>query len=250
VNFVLVHGAWHGAWCWKKVVPELERLGHTVSTPDLPGLGDDPTPAASVTLGDYATRIAAVLDAHPEPSILVGHSMGGMAISAAAELRPEKILRLVYLCAFLPRSGESLLTLEELNPDPRVPPHIRPDKEGFTAMIALNAVEEVFYHDCSPEDIAGAKARLRPQSFLPLKAPVTLTGRKFGRIPRTYIECTEDRAIVIVFQRLMHRLSPCDDVVTLATSHSPFLSAPERLAAALSNLDAQPAPDAGRRSQS
>jgi pimeloyl-ACP methyl ester carboxylesterase len=245
VNFVLVHGAWHGAWCWKKVVPELTRRGHTVAAPDLPGLGDDRTPAGGVTLEDYAKRIAMVLDAQPERSVLVGHSMGGIAISAAAELRPEKILRLVYLCAFLPRDGESLLMLEERNTDPRVPPHITPDKDHFTATIDPDAVGQLFYHDCSPGDAAFAKSRLRPQSFLPLKAPVTLTSVNFGRVPRTYIECTEDRAIVIDFQRLMQQLSPCDDVVTLATSHSPFLSAPVLLAERLSTLSVQPAPEPG-----
>jgi pimeloyl-ACP methyl ester carboxylesterase len=249
VNFVLVHGAWHGAWCWKKVVPELERLGHTVATPDLPGLGDDPTPAGGVTLEDYAARIVSVLDAHAEPSVLVGHSMGGMAISAAAELRPAKVRRLVYLCAFLPRNGESLLMLEERNADPRVPPNITPDKDHFTATIDPDAVVELFYHDCSAEDVAFAKARLRPQSFLPLKAPVALTDRGFGPVPRTYIECTEDRAIVIEFQRVMQRASPCDSVVSLRTSHSPFLSAPALLAATLSNLDLQTASKPGRRSQ-
>lgn len=249
MNFVLVHGAWHGAWCWKKLVPELARRGHTVAAPDLPGLGEDRTPAGGVTLADYAMRIAAALDAQSEPSILVGHSMGGMAISAVAELRPEKILRLVYLCAFLPRNGESLLMLEERNPDPRVPPHITPDKEHFTATIDPDAVEELFYHDCSADDVAFAKSRLRPQSFPPLTAPVALTAGNFGRLPRTYIECTEDRAIVIGFQRQMQRLSPCD-VVTLETSHSPFLSAPALLAEALSSLHTQAAPEAGRRSHS
>lgn len=240
VNFVLVHGAWHGAWCWNRLIPELQTLGHEAVTPDLPGLGDDPTPAGSVVLEDYANRIAQVLDAQPEPSILVGHSMGGMAISAAAELRPARIRRLVYLCAFLPRDGESLLMLEELNADPRVPPNITPDKDNCTAMINLDAVEELFYRDCSAQDVAFAKSQLRPQSFLPLKAPVKLTERNFGRVPRSYIECTADRALVIDFQRLMQRRSGCEGVVTLDTGHSPFLSAPQALAQALSKLAAEP----------
>jgi pimeloyl-ACP methyl ester carboxylesterase len=175
--------------------------------------------------------------------------MGGMAISAAAELRPDRIRRLVYLCAFLPRNGESLLMLEELNADPRVPPHITPDKEGFTATIDPDVVEEIFYHDCSAGDVAYAKARLRPQSFLPLKAPVTLTDANFGRVARTYVECTEDRAMVIDFQRRLYGRSPCDSVITLHTSHSPFFSAPRELARALSKLAAEPVPAAGQRSR-
>jgi pimeloyl-ACP methyl ester carboxylesterase len=250
MNFVLIHGAWHGGWCWSKVVVELEALGHSAVAPDLPGSGDDKTPPGGVTLADYANRIATVLDAQPGPSILVGHSMGGMAISAAAELRPQRIRRLVYLCAFLPRNGESLLMLEERNADPRVPPNVIPDKEHFTATINPNSVVELFYHDCAAQDAAFARSRLRPQAFLPLTAQVALSGNRFGRVPRSYIECTEDRAIVIDFQRLMQRASPCDSVVTLATSHSPFLSAPKLLAETLSKLDQKPAPLTGQRRKS
>lgn len=217
-------------------MPELEKLGHKSLAIDLPGLGDDRTPAGAVTLDDYAARIAGVLDAQREKAILLGHSMGGIAITAAAEQRPDKIKLLIYLAAFLPQNGESLLMLEERNTDPRVPPHIIPDKENFIARINLDRVEELFYHDCSEEDAAYAKARIRPQSFLPLTAPVQISGRNFGRVPRAYIECTDDRAIVLDFQREMQRASPCAKAVSLNTSHSPFFSAPKELARVLSNL--------------
>lgn len=235
-HFVLVHGAWHGAWCWRKLVPELEKLGHTAAPIDLPGLGDDRTPASGVTLDDYAARIVRALDTQPEPVILLGHSMGGIAITAAAEQCPGKIRWLAYLTAFLPREGESLIMLEERNGDPRVPPHIIPDKENFIARINLDKVDELFYHDCSAEDAAYAKARIRPQSFLPLTAPVQISDTNFGKIPRAYIECTDDRAIVVAFQREMLRASPCDRVFSLNTGHAPFLSAPQELARILAEL--------------
>ena len=79
-TFVLIHGAWHGGWCWRKVVPHLEAAGHTVIAPDLPSHGDDPTPAAEVTLDDYVRRVCEILDAQDEPVVLVGHSMGGLLV--------------------------------------------------------------------------------------------------------------------------------------------------------------------------
>jgi pimeloyl-ACP methyl ester carboxylesterase len=109
-TYVLIHGAWHGGWCWRKVVPLLEAKGHRALAPDLPGHGNDGTPAASVTLKSYADRICEIARAEPEQVILVGHSMGGIAITQAAENCPKKIGALVYLCAFLPRNCNRLMT--------------------------------------------------------------------------------------------------------------------------------------------
>lgn len=236
MNFVLVHGAWHGAWCWQRTRAELNALGHEVATPDLPGLGDDPEPPERVTLDDYARRVVEVLAAQPVPSVLVGHSMGGMAISAAAEQRPDLVQRLIYLCAFLPCDGDSLLALEERNEDPRVPPAVIPDKEHFTATLDPARIDDLFYHDCTAADAAAARARLRPQSFLPLTAPLRLSPGRYGRVPRAYLECLEDRAIVIAFQRRMQQRAPCDRVAALDSGHSPFLSMPRELARALVEL--------------
>ena len=106
-TYVLVHGSWHGGWCWDKVIPLLKARGHRVVAPDLPGHGRDKTPASDITLRAYADRVCDVLDAEAEPAILVGHSFGGLVITQAAEYRPEKIRTLVYLCAYLLRSGSS-----------------------------------------------------------------------------------------------------------------------------------------------
>ncbi len=107
-TYVLVHGAWHGGWYWHKVVPLLEKEGHKVEAPDLPGHGKDKTPISEITLEAYAQSICKVLDAQSEPVILVGHSMGGIVITQVAEYRPERIKMLVYLTAFLQPSGEFL----------------------------------------------------------------------------------------------------------------------------------------------
>ena len=96
-TFVLVHGAWHGAWCWYKVAARLRQKGHTVLVPDLPGHGRDQTPINAVSMQSYAQRVADVIRTANEPVILVGHSMGGFVISAAAEQQPQTVAKLVYV---------------------------------------------------------------------------------------------------------------------------------------------------------
>src|SRR6185295_5208657 len=105
-TYLLIHGAWHGAWCWYKVAPRLETLGHKVIAPDLPSLGTDKTPVNRVSLALWRDHVSAIIDATPEPVILVGHSRGGIVISEVAEHRPDRIRTLVYLTAFLVRAGE------------------------------------------------------------------------------------------------------------------------------------------------
>lgn len=76
--YVLVHGAWHGSWCWDKVVSGLEAAGHTAHALDLPGHGGDATPLGEISLDSYVEHVGAILTALPEPAILVGHSLGGL----------------------------------------------------------------------------------------------------------------------------------------------------------------------------
>src|SRR3954469_12109915 len=112
-RFLLVHGAFGGAWCWEPAVAPLRAAGHTVETIDLPGSGDDPTPPGEVTLDGYAARVCAAL-AEGEPAVLVGHSMGGVAVTEAAVRCPERIAALAYVAAFAPGAGQSLQALTQL----------------------------------------------------------------------------------------------------------------------------------------
>ncbi|MBI3092151.1 MAG: alpha/beta fold hydrolase [Candidatus Tectomicrobia bacterium] len=235
-TYVLIHGAWHGGWCWEKVAPLLQRDGHTVVAPDLPGHGQDPTPTAEVTLERYARRVCEVLAAQPEPAILVGHSMGGIIITQAAEDCPRRIRRLVYLTAFLLRNGESRLTLTPPDTVSLVRPNMVLAADGKSATIRPEAVREVFYADCPEEDARRAAARLVPQALQPLGAAVRTSEANFGRIPRAYIECLNDRAIAPHLQKVMYTRLACAPVISMNTSHSPFYAAPEELAAHLSTL--------------
>ena len=234
--FLLVHGAWHGAWCWNKLIPALAERGRKAVAIDLPGGGDDITALAEVTLDLYVQRVVEALEALGEPAILLGHSMGGISITAAAEQAPERIAKLVYLCAFLPRDGESLLGLTALNDPPSVVMETNYSADGLSVTVADASIKPVFYADCSDADVAFAKARLKPLAVQPASATVHTTQARFGRVPRVYIECTEDEAIPIARQRAMAAASPPVEVHTLNTSHSPFFSAPDALADILAKL--------------
>ena len=232
-SYVLVHGAWHGAWCWDKVVPLLEAEGHSVTAVDLPGHGDDTTPLTGLTQAEYGRRVADAVEAAGEPVVLVGHSMGGMAITQAAEYVPDKIATLVYVCAFLPGPGGSLLTLADGDTEARVLPNLEVDEPAGVCRVAKAALVECFYEECDPEDAAAASARLGPESLAAFATPVAVTDDRAGSVRRIYVECVRDHAISITKQREMWAARPCERVETIDTDHSPFLSRPEELAAHL-----------------
>ncbi|WP_162924686.1 alpha/beta fold hydrolase [Rubrobacter indicoceani] len=231
-RFVLVHGAWHGAWCWAKVVPLLEKAGHEVVVFDLPGHGDDETETGEVSLQAYTDRVVEALDASEQGSVLVGHSMGGLPISEAAEARPQKVEKLVFLTAFMLRDGQTLL--EVAGPDRGlVIPNLEFTDDRAAFRVTDDKLVDAFYADCSESDVANARRKLVWQAAAPFATPVKVTEVSAG-IPRAYIECTDDRAITIETQRNMQSAYGAAEVVTMQTSHSPFLSQPEELA---KNLD-------------
>jgi pimeloyl-ACP methyl ester carboxylesterase len=229
-NYVLIHGAWHGGWCWKNIIPLIEKEGHSVVAPDLPGHGKDKKPITEITLQAYTDRVCQILDEQSEPVILVGHSMGGVVITQTAEYRPEKIKTLVYLTGFLLQNGEFLFQLAEPDTKALVLPNLVMAEDQSYATIKEEALKEVFYADCSDEDVEFAKSQLVPQAAAPFATPVSTTEENFGRVPRVYISCSRDKAISPSVQEKMYKALPCEKIVSLETSHSPFFSAPEELA--------------------
>ncbi|MGG4268238.1 alpha/beta fold hydrolase [Peribacillus simplex] len=234
-TYLLVHGAWHGEWCWEKVVPLLQGAGHQVLTLDLPGHGKDKTASSKVTLEDYTDRLCSILDDESEQVILVGHSMGGIAITQTAEYRPEKIQLLVYLCAFLPANEQTLLQILE-NDKKDSPPTVIINEDNTCLKLKDHLIKDAFYGECSESDIFEAKEKLCLQPLLPFITPVHVTEDNFGGVPRIYIETLKDNAISIRCQREMYTKTTCNQIITMDTDHSPFFSQPEILSAHLRNL--------------
>jgi pimeloyl-ACP methyl ester carboxylesterase len=162
--------------------------------------------------------------------------MGGIAITQAAENCPKRICALVYLCAFLPGNGDSLMTWASRDRESLVNPSSTfPAGDGVIGF-KPQYTHDAFYGNCSDEDQAFAKSRLVAQSLSPFVVPVNTTMERWGRIPRFYIECAYDRAITLELQHTMQRQSPCQHTFSIDTDHSPFFSAPEHLADILAHI--------------
>lgn len=226
--YVLVHGAFHGAWCWDKIVPLLEEDGHQVIALDLPGHGKDSTPPAQVTIQSYRDAVCHVLDKLNEKVILVGHSMGGLVISSAAEKRPEKIDRLVYIASHIPDQEQSLFQLSTNDPEALPLPAVLSTDQSYLQLDA-SVIKANFYGECSDEDVALAQEKLGIQPIAPIMASVRLTKERFGSVTKIYIETLKDKAISTACQRASYTKTPCQ-VITMDTDHSPFFSKPLELA--------------------
>ena len=229
---VLVHGAWHGAWCYAALQAELDRRGVASYAVDLPGHGVSPLPLSDL-YGD-AQLVADTLARIGGPVVLVGHSYGGAVIGEAATRHPDNVVHLVYLTAFCLDTGEALLAYNATLPpaDIALGEAIRPSADGTTSTVEPALCEASFYAQCPPGTAAAAIARLCPQPFSSFLQPVT--GAPWKTIPSTYVRCTLDGAIPITSQDVMAQR--CAQVVTLETDHSPFASRPVETADLLERL--------------
>ncbi|HEY6953828.1 MAG TPA: alpha/beta fold hydrolase [Flavisolibacter sp.] len=228
-TYVLIHGSWHSAWNWHKVVPLIEKAGHKAIAIDLPGMGRDKTPIDQVKMETTVEKICALIDSIPGKVILVGHSKNGIMISQAAEYRPDKIEKLVYLAAYLVPNGKTQREYSVQDSEGWLKPHVVMNEEGNAHTLRPEIYKEGLYHDC-PDDITElAKILLSHEPVESGITPLQLTEANFGRVPRVYVECTDDRAVTPFIQRKMYTETPCEKVYTLPTSHSPFFSKPKEL---------------------
>lgn len=241
--FVLVHGSFHGAWCWERLVPLLEAQGHAVVVPELPGSGSDPAALSTATLDRYVECVAALVEAQHDPVVLVGHSMGAIVCAQVAERCVERLAAAVFVCGLMLRSGETLIGfLDEfahLGIEDLVLKNMIVSEDGRIATFPAAAAREVFYHRCSEVDAAWAASRLTAQATAVYAQPTALTAARHGRVRRFYITGLDDRAVPLTFQRLMTERSPCERVFDLDSDHSPFLSVPAALADLLNAIAAE-----------
>ncbi len=212
-TILLVHGAWHGAWCWEKLIPELAALGWRVLTVDLPSASVDPDNTAGM-YGD-ARVIRDSLDAVDGPVTVLAHSYGGIPATEAAA-GASNVARLVYLSAFLVEEGVSL-SIRSGGQMPSGETGTLPGPEDPRAFL---------YADAAPEDAERAAGQLVLQSVKSFSEPVTTAAWK--TVPSSYIVCEQDMAIPVPFQESM--AVHCERSHRLPSSHSPFLSMPAELA--------------------
>lgn len=216
-TIVLVHGAWHGSWCWQRVVSLLEERGVAVRTMDLPSVGA--APGAGTDLTADATAVERVIEDIAGPVVLCGHSYGGMVIS---RVEARSVVRLVYLCAFMPLEGQSLVSAG----GGKAAPWIQL-LDGGLMLPEPARTGELFYADCDPEVREWAQRMVRAQSSATMMEP--LAHPAWRRVPSTYVVCTEDKAIPAHRQRSAFAVH-ATEVIELQASHSPFLSQPGAVA--------------------
>jgi len=233
LNLLFVHGAWHGAWCWAEVIALAKSRGHNADAIDLPGHGRRQNETA--TLANYAAATAAAIDTFDGEVVLIGHSMGGIAISTGAEINPDRIRGLIYLSAAAPLNGDTVGTAvgNERSSETQGYVGILPDGRFY---IHPEGLKPLLYHDCSDAQIELARLLLMPQATEPVGAVMHLSAEKFGRLRKSYIVCEDDRTISPVAQRKMIARTGINVTRSLQTSHSPFFSAPAALLEAIEAL--------------
>jgi pimeloyl-ACP methyl ester carboxylesterase len=228
MDIILVHGSYHGGWCWDLLTPELEARGHRVAAIDLPV--SDPTAGAAA----YADVIIEGIEWADNP-VLIGHSMAGLVIPLVAARR--SIRRLVFLAAFLPRPGVSAADQRRAEPiDGTVPPKTSEwtDLGNDVWMVGPNTAAELFFHDAPPDVAAWAVRQLRPQSYRIMNEPSPLA--EWPQVDSDYIVCRDDRATNPDWGRSAARERLGVEAQEIDGSHSPFLTRPAELAQMIDSL--------------
>ncbi len=240
-TYILVHGAWLGAWCWDLVVPMLEAKGHRVLALDLPAHGTNEAPISAQNMDSYTEYVEGVLRAQSEKVILVGHSMGGMSISQAASRVPEKVEKLVYVTAFLPRSGQSADGLDNgIKPTPwremsRQGIAVKMDETETVSELLPEAAKELLYNDMEGEQVELWLKKFGKENINAQYQAVELS-EAFDAIPKYYVRCSKDTITLPEVQDKMLAATPCEKIFTVDSGHSPYHSKPRELADILLSL--------------
>lgn len=230
---VLVHGAFENGQVWGHVAAKLQKDGYQVVTVDLPGRPGNPMTPDKVSLDAYRDTVVQALGSIRRPAVVVGHSFGGIVISAAAEQAPSKIKTLVYLAAYLPQDGDSLVSMAQRDPDAKIGPHLQIQKDKGIASIEYSARADLFANG-GPEGLRKAIPDLiLDEPLAPLATPVTVTAANFGQVDKVYIHTAFDQVISPSFQAKMVAATPVRAEYTLQTGHTPFLTDPDGLADAI-----------------
>ena len=231
-KFLLVHGASHGAWCFEKLIKELQNKGHVAEAIDLPGHGNNKIPLEDVTLEKYSSEILTSLDS---PTIVLGHSMGGYPISLAAQTDPTYIKHLIYLTAFVPEDGKTLAELRKKVDRYPLTSVIRKTEDGLGFYIPKKYQKDIFYNDCSKQDIKLASEKLCIQGIKPQNTPIKL-GVNFKKVSKSYVSCLDDQTIPIELQEKLSESIPEENKYEIKSGHSPFFSRPADLADILEKI--------------
>jgi pimeloyl-ACP methyl ester carboxylesterase len=231
-HIVIVHGAFQRAAAWTEVKKLLEAKGHDVDIVSLPGR-DATGDLKAITLSTYSDVARGVIDSKVDPVYLVGHSFGGFTISKVAEAEPARIRKLIYLAAYIPKSGESLQSLSAQDKTNKFTQTNFVVAKDYSYAEVLEADRGlIFANDGSLEIQAMVARDVVKEPLAPMAEPVILT-YAFDRVAKAYIRTAKDNAVSTPFQDLMIARAGLKQVISLETGHSPFITAPQATAEAI-----------------
>ncbi len=239
MQYLFIHGSWHGAWAWQKLIPHIESKGHKTICIDLPGSGSDADNAENITYQEVYDYVWDTIDGLKEPAIIVAHSSAGLITAQIAEALHNKVAHAYYLAAWLPRDGYSLIDLSVAHNKSEFYTCFNKDNIKQTVGLNMPSAAEFLYHDCDVDDAKWAAAKVRPKSIrldiekMPPVIPV-------NSLPKsTYVLCENDRVV--------HHLCQLDmaerfgfrahQIKRLALGHSSFLAQPAAVADLLCSTD-------------
>lgn len=234
MEFLLVHGGAHGAWCWEPLLPHLELPARAI---DLPGRGTRPADLEALTVEDWVDAVVEEIErSAPDPTILVGHSLAGITMPRVAERVPEHIAQLVFVSCTVPGEGEAVLDI------------LAPDVEQLAKENLMNSVatllpeemsRQMFCSDMDEEQTRFVLDHLVPEAWRPMRTPNRLAGLR-GGIPATYVKLLRDQSVPPDLQDTMIRNIGDPRVVEIDSGHNVMISQPEALARVLNDLAAAP----------
>ena len=232
-NFLLVHGAWHGGWCWKKVLPLLRHQGHEVFTPTLTGLGDrSHLLTREVDLETHVQDILALLSYEDlNEVILVGHSYSGMVITGVADRAADRLARLVYFDAIIPKAGQSLFDTTTPSFRNAVLESIERDGDGWLAPPASLASMGV----TDAKDVEWMEPKLCAHPAATGSQPLQFDTAVIQGIPRTYLRCTSgNESLIDTAARL--KADEAWQYIEIESGHDAMITVPQQLAETLLDL--------------
>ena len=226
-DLVLVHGAWHGSWCWRRVLPLLWLAGHRVVPVTLTGLGERAHQLSpDITLDTHVEDVVAAMRAEEvRDAVLVGHSYGGLVVTGAADRLGDEVGRLVYVDAVVPLPGEAWST--------RNPPSVQAERRAAIARHGFLPPPPASAFGLAGADASWVERRQTPQPAGVYDDPLSFDGDRWAARPRTFVDCTEPALPTIEPSRQLVRSQPGWEVVELATGHDAMISEPADLAAVI-----------------
>lgn len=223
-TIALVHGAFEDAHVWDHVSARLQADGYRVINVDLPGRPSAPMASNLVTNDVYRDVVLKAIGGESKPVVLVGHSFGGIAVTNVAEAAPDKIRTAVYLAAFLPQNGESMLSLAKQDRDSKAGPALHVDETKGMISVNYNARADLFANG-APEGLRKALPDLIiDEPLSPIVTPVKVTAARFGQVDKVYIHTAQDQVVSPYLQQKMVAATAVRREFTLNTGHIPFLT--------------------------